>query len=110
MKKHKMYVNLLVAVMLMLGTAAYAKEKINPDEMVEKLRTELNLTPNQVEDIKPIVKDHVEKKQELYSELKKVDQKYKDKLSSVLSPEQLNKYEQELSKELTYEEKTGSAG
>ncbi len=97
----------LIVLILMFASWGIAKEQsFNVNEVIAKMQKELNLTDQQAIDIKPILEENVAKcqafleivqseasikKSDVKSTLKQFRQEENDKLSKVLSEEQMKK-------------------
>lgn len=104
----KMEWSVLVAMaFLLLAVAVYANPRVDANQMVEKMRSDLDLTQEQVEAIRPVIEDHLNKKEELYTQIRELEESKKEKLSSILDPEQMDKYQQKKWKGKAYIEKSG---
>ena len=104
--KGKIIISVLI-LFFVSGLSAYAnQERRTLDDIVGRMQKELNLTDAQVEAIKPIIKENTEKRQEFFdsiagetssnkAEIKRNMRKFKEemneKLSKILSPEQMEK-------------------
>ena len=97
-----------LAVVLLFTTFAYAQEKSSSiDGLLEKMKTELNLTSEQVDALKPVVKENMAERKQLRQNLRQqgvtdkaaikeqMDQLKaieNQRLSQILSPDQMNKW------------------
>ena len=60
-----------LAVLFVFTTSAYAQEKSSSaDDLLEKMKTELNLTPQQVAALKPVVKENMAERKQLRQSLR----------------------------------------
>ena len=76
---------LLGVVMLFLfSSPVYADRMINVDEKIQKMKTDLNLTQDQADRIRPIIQDYKDK-------MEKAHKDKEDKLNQVLSADQMKK-------------------
>ena len=97
-----------LAVLFVFTTSAYAQEKSSSaDDLLEKMKTELNLTPQQVAALKPVVKENMAERKQLRQSLRQqgitdkatikdqMDQLKaieNQRLSQILSADQMNKW------------------
>ncbi len=97
-----------LAVLLVFTTFAYAQEKSSSaDDLLEKMKTALNLTPQQVDALKPVVKENLAERKQLRQNLRQqgitdkvaikeqMDQLKaieNQRLSQILSADQMNKW------------------
>ena len=79
---------ILVAFLL---TPAYAQKQKSTDDIIQKMTTDLQLTPEQASAIKPIIEDSMAKSQGLMEQMKKLRQEEEQKMSQILTPEQMIK-------------------
>lgn len=96
----KTVAGILVVLFFMAGSV-YAQEQKSADEIVQKMTTDLNLTPEQASSIKPIIEDNMAKRQELLNstmdrssikgQMTQLKQEEEQKLSQVLTPDQATK-------------------
>jgi len=90
---------LSTALVLFLAAPVYAQEQRSADDIVQKMTTELNLTPEQASAIKPIIEDNMAKRQALMNsstdksaikdQMTQLKQDENQKLSQVLSADQM---------------------
>ncbi len=91
----------ILFVSLFLVGSAYAQEQKSADEIVQKMTTDLNLTPEQASAIKPIIEANMAKRQELFSsttdrsaikgQMDQLRQDENQQLSQVLNQDQMTK-------------------
>jgi Spy/CpxP family protein refolding chaperone len=74
---------LLPAFLLVVTSSVYANKMMNVDEKVDKMKAELNLTPDQANQVKPIIQEYKEK-------LDTIHKDKEEKLSRILSSDQMN--------------------
>ena len=96
----KTVAGILVALFFLVGSA-YAQEQKSADEIVQKMTTDLSLTPDQASAIKPIIEDNMAKRQELFNsttdrgaikgQMDQLRQDENQKLSQILSADQMTK-------------------
>ena len=79
----------VLIILFFLTVSAYAKQKqaavqqqLSADDIVAKMKTQLELTDQQVDEVKPIIKNYLAKEKQLKLEEKK-------QLSKVLTGQQL---------------------
>ncbi len=73
----------LPAVLILASSSVYANTMMNVDEKVEKMKAELHLTQDQANQIKPVIQEYKEKADKLHKDKE-------DKLSRILSSDQMN--------------------
>ena len=97
-----------LAVLFVFATSAYAQEKTSSvDDILEKMKTALNLTSQQVDALKPVVKENMAERKQLRQNLRQqgitdkatikeqMDQLKaieNQRLSQILSADQMNKW------------------
>lgn len=102
-----MKINVVLIGLLFFGlSVAFAKEIQSLSDVLNKMKKELQLTDEQVEAIKPIIKENLAKRQKLFDsisgdpvinksqfkiEMMKLKEEENEKLSKVLSKEQMKK-------------------
>lgn len=90
-----------LVLILFLMTPANAQEQKSADEIVQKMTTDLNLTPEQASAVKPIIEDNMAKRQELLNgtmdrssikdQMAQLRQEEEQKLGQVLNQDQMAK-------------------
>ena len=91
----------ILVVLFFLAGSVYAQEQKSADEIVQKMTTDLSLTPEQATAIKPIIEDNMAKRQALLSgttdrsavkgQMDQLRQDEDQKLSQVLNQDQMTK-------------------
>ena len=91
----------IFVIALFLGTSAYAQQRYTADEIVQKMTADLNLTPEQVTAIKPVIEDNMTKRQALFNngadrsaikdQMMQLKQEEEQKLSQILTADQMTK-------------------
>ena len=91
----------MLIVLLLLGVSAFAQGEPTADDIVRKMTTDLNLTPEQVSDVRIIVEDTLDKREDLLNSevdrsalkgpLQQLSQEENRKLAQVLTSEQMEK-------------------
>ena len=97
----KTIVGILAVSFLLVGSVYAQEQQKSADEIVQKMTTDLSLTPEQASAIKPIVEDNMAKRQELLSsttdrsaikgQMDQLRQDENQKLSQILTPDQVTK-------------------
>jgi hypothetical protein len=105
--KSKIVIAYLLVGLFLSGILACAEEE-GAVEIVAKMKTRLKLTQSQVIAVNPIIEEYVDKRQHIMqglaiplmadrksieSQLMRLKEKEKEKLSQVLTPDQLKKWE-----------------
>ncbi len=88
---------LLSAALSVSGTAAWADDDgkgygHDPKSHVEKLKEKLSLTQEQQEQILPIIEEKHQKMEALHDQMKDIRQQAMDKIQTILTPEQQEKW------------------
>jgi Spy/CpxP family protein refolding chaperone len=79
---------LALSVLSVLAIApVWANEEINVDEKVNMLKTELTLTDEQVNQVKPIIEEYKINREQ-------IDKAKEDQLKAVLTDEQMDKFKE----------------
>jgi hypothetical protein len=98
----------VLVIIFFLTVSAYAQEAASVDDIVTKMKKELNLTQQQADTVKPIIEENIAKREKLkqgvqdqgmiidrdamQSKIGKLDQDENQKLSQVLAPDQMKKW------------------
>lgn len=70
-------------LVVLLSASVYANKMMSVDEKLQKMRSQLNLTQQEVEQARPIIQEYKDK-------MDRARQEKEDKLSRIFSPEQMN--------------------
>lgn len=116
---------ILVGLIFSNILALAQEEDKNADEILARMKTQLNLTNAQVTAVKPIIKEYADRRQDLMqspetiltpskrgirSQMKQLKEEEKKKLSQVLTPDQMKKWDQgENVKDFLNQNETGDA-
>ena len=97
----KTIVGILAVSFLLVGSVYAQEQQKSADEIVQKMTTDLSLTPEQASAIKPIIEDNMAKRQELFNsttdrsaikgQMDQLRQDENQKLSQILTPDQVTK-------------------
>ena len=98
------------AILFLLAGSVYAQESTSVSDIVAKIQKELNLTQQQIDAVKPIIRENIAKREELrqsvedqtmiidrdiiQSKIEQLDQDEDQKLSQILTRDQMNKWVQ----------------
>jgi hypothetical protein len=74
----------MITGLFLLSSAAFANMNMSVDDMVNKMTTNLNLTPAQVIAVRPVIQNFKDK-------MDQIVQEKEQKLSGILSADQMNK-------------------
>ena len=74
----------MITGLALLSSAAFANMNMSVDDMVNKMTTNLNLTPDQVIAVRPVIQDFKDK-------MDQIVQEKEQKLSGILSADQMSK-------------------
>jgi len=98
---------LALVILFFLAVSAYAQETTSVNDIVAKMKKELNLTQQQADAVKPIIDENMTKREELreeqnqammadratiQSKIEQLDQDENQKLSQILTKDQMNKW------------------
>ncbi len=96
----------IILGLLLLSLSNFAQERKHQEaDRFEKLKTELNLSPEQAEQLQALLKERkaemhekrkerVESTEEMKMERKEMHQAFREKISTILSDEQLKKFDE----------------
>ena len=98
----------VLVVLFFLAISAYAQETTSFSDIVAKMQKELNLTQQQADAVKPIIKENMTKREELrqsiedqtmiidratiQSKIEQLDQDEDQRLRQILTHDQMNKW------------------
>jgi hypothetical protein len=98
----------VLVILFFLAVSAYAQETTSVNDIVAKMKKELNLTQQQADAVKPIIEENMAKREELrqsvqdqamiigrvtiQSKIGQLDQDENQKLSQILTQDQMNKW------------------
>jgi len=74
----------MITGLVLLSSAAFANMNMSVDDKVNQMKTNLNLTDNQVNEVRPIIQDFKDKMDQIVKEKEL-------KLSAILTPDQVSK-------------------
>jgi hypothetical protein len=100
----------VLVILFFLAVSTYAQETVSVNDIVAKMKKELNLTQQQADAVKPIIEENMAKREELrqsvqdqtmivdratiQSKIGQLDQDENQKLSQILTQAQMNKWVQ----------------